>query len=974
MKPDPIRNLELALDGRRLSLKAGLRLTSADAPGLHCASPAGIVAEVVEHPKEPSALGLLNLSTSTWQVRTQDGRAVEVPPGKNLRLKAGTKFHLGSAAAEICACEPVQGPRGHADAGRNARGWFWGLALVTIAAGAAAGGWWWQKNFGLAKQIVFVHDQPVSKVVPKPDDQPPTDPFTKTVTKPDDAFAPNPVKKSAEPQEERKTEKRSKNVDLPALVRGYSGVYALQWAIDFDCLDGAEIDPVTGRLSLFGHSSKPGRILVIPYLDYLATALECESPSFSLNWTQESSPRMATAQTAGVQAIAEAMTKMFDENGLRSEASWFLRQQGIPVLAGMDDFEVGRWILEAGDQQKKAEIVSRVGLWLDKEGNDAAEWRSLAEALGLSEAYLDFEKKREEGAAEEALDQFLPQFLAALGRAICSTDKHYDQRYRRLRAEGKAHAAAMNAILADLQEEMSKLTHAALVQIVSRQGETPLPAEMIERLAGMGAPLVTPEFNNLPPTSLLAHVAFQADVAAKFLTDNPTLTYLVPGYRTQTAFRRARNEPLEHQGSERVWLAPGRFELTQSQDGRRVWITKSEMQINIRKTAGVGGEDLPDPSAEAYAGELTTHYDELAKVMPVLHVLREAEKVMALAKWVKRRGLAIRLPKEGRQQWAPPSEFPGVVHYAVSVDPTGMFVVSSSAAGGVDLDPEPDFRDAVGPMPPGSEGRIGVPGESSTLDSQERELQEAIQAAKAAGNKDEEYRLSHALSSIWYQKAIDLYRKGDKDGSEAFRRKAHNLCPANTIASKVLYEAWRHKPGEGPRLTLPAAESGSHGWSTPSFYWPAKQEPPVGSDEVASDPQNKTLREKFEKGRIPPYALKSKGVEMKQVQAKADALSKLFTISKSTGSPQAVTREQLLGQVLKTNPQLQREVDDYSENLAAFIKEYDELKKMAPADDREPPPEAKKLEQEFSDYTKQVKEKIAKENPELVTRGVIQME
>ena len=61
-----------------------------------------------------------------------------------------------------------------------------------------------------------------------------------------------------------------------------TGIYSLQALIDFDSLDGATFDPAFGTVSLFGHKKDSDHFTPVSYLDYLATAMECESPTFSL--------------------------------------------------------------------------------------------------------------------------------------------------------------------------------------------------------------------------------------------------------------------------------------------------------------------------------------------------------------------------------------------------------------------------------------------------------------------------------------------------------------------------------------------------------------------------------------------------------------------------------------------------------------------------------------------------------------------
>ena len=91
----------LQIGNRAIPLPHGTRLTKQDIPGLAAKSSDGIVAEVSHHPKDPTALGLKNLSDRTWQATLADGSSRTIDPGRSIKLAAGTKINFGSAQGEI---------------------------------------------------------------------------------------------------------------------------------------------------------------------------------------------------------------------------------------------------------------------------------------------------------------------------------------------------------------------------------------------------------------------------------------------------------------------------------------------------------------------------------------------------------------------------------------------------------------------------------------------------------------------------------------------------------------------------------------------------------------------------------------------------------------------------------------------------------------------------------------------------------
>ena len=753
--------------GRSIALGEGAVLTERELPGLRAEPPGDAVASVVPHPTDPSIIGLQNRSQLTWRAHLASGdKEVIVPPAKSVRLAAGTLIRFGTLEGV------VEGGPAIADGGRKG-GRRRGLRVLLAVAGlglVVLGGW-----------LLF-----------KDGTQPPKDEPDVHAVKPVVKPVPSPI---AGPVVEPAGTEQARTVYLPPLVQGYAGVYALQWAIDFDTLDGAVIDPATGGLSLFGHSSEPNHVLVIPYLDYLATALECGSPHFSLRWTKESYPEMDRFQQAAGRAILEAVAKMFDEKqALTAAAAWFLRQNGVPVIEGTTYAETLRWMLKAAGRPQTAEVMRLLGA-LEHGSAGSGDLLSLCEALRLAADYRKIDRQRTEGrlSDEQFWDQFAPGLLAALGREIGAGNRGYADRYRQSRAGGAPPSAAIRNVLQGLDADVSALMRENLVQLAGGQAETPVPASLVARLAGTRVPVVRPEFDGLPASSLLAHLAFQADVAGKFLLSTPELRLFVPGYRTQFAFQRDKGR-FSHSGHERVWFSPGRFELTQTRDSRMVRITRSEMAINIRKTDPHTRTDLPDPLAEEYGRELTSQYDALTRAIPVLHVLREAEKVMALAKWIRQRGHPFRLPNECRQTWNPPQEYPGVVHFTLWVNSAGAVVMSSAAEGGVNLDPKPIVREVEKDTP--SDRQIRVPEEAS-LDRAERELRKGLEAATSANDRATENLLKRELASILCEKAQQLWRSGDKEGSIRALNEAMGFDPS-TPAVQAVWRVWNGKEPAGP--------------------------------------------------------------------------------------------------------------------------------------------------------------------------------
>jgi len=62
---------------------------------LQSSSADGIVAAVSRNPKDPTMMGLQNLSSSTWKAALPNGDFREIPSGRSVRLVSATRIDFG---------------------------------------------------------------------------------------------------------------------------------------------------------------------------------------------------------------------------------------------------------------------------------------------------------------------------------------------------------------------------------------------------------------------------------------------------------------------------------------------------------------------------------------------------------------------------------------------------------------------------------------------------------------------------------------------------------------------------------------------------------------------------------------------------------------------------------------------------------------------------------------------------------------
>jgi hypothetical protein len=467
----------------------------------------------------------------------------------------------------------------------------------------------------------------------------------------------------------------------------FTGVYSLQALIDFDVLDGVAFDPSAGTLALFGHQSGREHPLHIAYLDHLATALESKSPTFSLEWTKASERDVDRALEISDKDLVEKLSNYFDDKGhLTSLGAWFLRQGGAEVTEGMERSQAVGKILRATGRTQAGQVMELVGQALRAQNmhQDASDYlMKIYKALGVFEPVRDLSVKYNAGSItkEQLFDQSIPLFLDALATTFEWEQNRYTDRYLELRGQGKSCEEGLEGAFDyfDRPADRKVIMRRAIDAMFENISEIHVPPFEVRSILGV-EPQVYPVYEGLAAHSLLARVAFEADVFCKSLMNMPDAAEKVPGYRTYFQWRRTKSRTPATDG--RTWISPGSFELTESQDGNTIQFVRSSMQFHMEKYSA--GKSVSDPMLNEYADELTALYDDLAKAYPILDEMRECEKILVVAGWLKKRGFNIAFPAAGRSYWNPPAVYPGIIHMAIAIK-SGPVGAVLTAAGGVDM-------------------------------------------------------------------------------------------------------------------------------------------------------------------------------------------------------------------------------------------------------------------------------------------------
>lgn len=492
-----------------------------------------------------------------------------------------------------------------------------------------------------------------------------------------------------------------------------TGLYELEQEITFNVLDYVVLGPADGQITFIGHHDARFAGPRIPYLQHLATLLEYPRPEFSLEWTPGSERRVDELlrrmdSDAELATVAAKWGEWVDASGrVNTVGRWLLPLLGVRPTPGdtWDTLErhelVAQMLLAAGMPNAYTITLSFVAMsQASKRGAPQAEIGDLISTiLTATNAWPTYqEAQQQEAAGRLSHQQALTKWMRAI---VVGVDRSFELRTAPLTAvfdqsinRGVGPEAAFDAATAvELDRQLHTVLAQTMSDLIHRHDEIIIPPHIMELTVGT-RPEVVPTFINVDSHSQLARTMFEADYAAKYIINTPTLAEQIPGYQTEFLFsqqRSGRSTQGPRSASQRLWISVDKLDLAQSRDGNTLETRGATMRFNIRGL-DARGRSIPGASSQ-YEEMLTSLYDEFAVEFPVLHELREAAKLAGAAQWINSRRPGTTLPRQGRVSWQDDGTMPGAVYFAWFPNAQrGQVVAAMSAVGGVSLvstDPVP---------------------------------------------------------------------------------------------------------------------------------------------------------------------------------------------------------------------------------------------------------------------------------------------
>jgi len=460
---------------------------------------------------------------------------------------------------------------------------------------------------------------------------------------------------------------------------------AVRRLAEFNVLKQAYIDPGTGSIILLGEYDPAYPTGAIPYENLLADALRNPYPSFSLSHAYDSPgnrqiaqkldadlTRVARDTAFGIQWMERLLKPVLDSGERTVERDLLEKRLRDSFGITPQEFTTHwNWVRRKTDrfdsEQQYRTVRSVVGRLMSKVG--------VPERIG--QGFVAVKWMQVNSTPETAMDAY--SLLDNLDAYITIRDKAWKKEISIERATILLAAAAYEPILRGIKIpepeirrlinglRAGRLKQAEVLGVINPRWDALATKALVDYvfhgfrfsnayLSRMYAlPPVTSgvELYGNAPDSPLVRIFFEADYALKYITSAAPTPDSIPEAMTfhqflaRTAAREGDGMKLPTTGVNRYWIRPGRVEMEDLGQTSGVRFISASVRIMAEPLDSRGGDRRGDEffknAMNRYANSLTARYDAYARIYPSLHTVREAEKVIALARWLKARQVRVSL-------------------------------------------------------------------------------------------------------------------------------------------------------------------------------------------------------------------------------------------------------------------------------------------------------------------------------------------
>ncbi|MCX5817504.1 MAG: PDZ domain-containing protein [Proteobacteria bacterium] len=449
-------------------------------------------------------------------------------------------------------------------------------------------------------------------------------------------------------------------------------------ALDYiNVLDQVVLDPKSGQITIIGHYDKDYDTGVIPFLDLLKTALVYPAPVLNLKPTPDTK-------------------KEFIEIGLRKEYATF--EQMIAAVRGHPELERDRQLMIKEMSKAYGLTPDEYVAWYNyvkldknKEIFPPSPIRGIQvkvfSKLGYSEVAkaLELSFQNTPDAAIKALqvlgrsdeartilnqnsansDMMVGALMGATYLAILKDTKLASPEqlatlHDRYIAQSMTWQTVLKTAQNFLMPYQPKNSKPNIMNEAFNRITLSTPAMLLLERVHPGYSYIEPI--NLDKNSQLARIMYEADYALKSISVMPELFQNIPGSRTKMEYG-IENRLMDGEKRQflHVWLEPKMVQMTVSPERTVVAFVSSQMLFSAGDDADYW--NLPPDKElnheyDAWCAQVMNHYDAYARIIPAFHKVREAAKIIALAKWIIAEKIPLDLRTVTQEKWDMPDKVP----------------------------------------------------------------------------------------------------------------------------------------------------------------------------------------------------------------------------------------------------------------------------------------------------------------------------
>lgn len=452
-------------------------------------------------------------------------------------------------------------------------------------------------------------------------------------------------------------------------------------------LTHALLDPATGDIELTGHYDTRFPTGGIPYKDLLKTALSHPNAAISLEGIADDAQRNELMQD-----MKRQQKDPYSVTGWSLEGNYALALlDGHPSLA-----RERQQFIRLSCQAYGLTPQEFIGLhnFLFVETNGTGVPLGIVEIVAKALRHTGYEKTATAWRfyGTQASPEAYREVLSLLGHkegqlpgslrvqallALLSTFRKYQSETNQLSWGVSTWAQMWREMLKGVEQgriderELIKSMERALLPRVTRDGFRDLYGEIVEKLRFSDETLhlarlypdarVSLFTHDLPRDTQLSRIMYEADFCLKSFDNFPEVFEGLKVYRRLP-------DVIERNPYSVCW-EPQRVQLEVSPDRRTVSFGAVDMRIRFmygqNVPTGTGDakqrwempKDNPDPDGlfQDYFANIANNIDQYATVVPSFHELREAAKVVALARWSRQNKVRIDLGNYEQTPWVPPA-------------------------------------------------------------------------------------------------------------------------------------------------------------------------------------------------------------------------------------------------------------------------------------------------------------------------------